>query len=96
MKEKLIIEIDNDKLKYAVFQINEKGEYKLLTKKISNNAGIKKGKILDFDLSLKVITLLKMSLYIYLPFRIFYILILSHSGKDHFILSYLYHQNLFF
>ena len=55
MKEKLIIEIDNDKLKYAVFQINEKGEYKLLTKKISNNAGIKKGKILDFDLSLKVI-----------------------------------------
>ncbi len=55
MKEKLIIEIDNDKLKYAVFQINEKGEYKLLDKKISYNAGIKKGKILDFDLSLKVI-----------------------------------------
>ena len=55
MKEKLIIEIDNDKLKYGVFQINEKGEYKLLAKKISNNAGIKKGKICDFDLSLKVI-----------------------------------------
>ena len=55
MKEKLIIEIGNDKLKYGVFQINEKGEYKLLAKKISNNVGIKKGKIYDFDLSLKVI-----------------------------------------
>ena len=55
MKEKLIIEIDDDKLKYGVFQINEKGEYKLLAKKISNNVGIKKGKIYDFNLSLKVI-----------------------------------------
>ena len=56
MDEKLIIELDNDKIKYAVFKTNEKLDYKLLTNKISKNAGIKKGKILDFEYSSKIIS----------------------------------------
>ena len=55
MEEKLIIELDNDKIKYTVFKTNEDLEYKLLTNKISKNAGIKKGKILDFEYSTKII-----------------------------------------
>ena len=54
MDEKLIIELDNDKIKYAVFKTNEELDYKLLTNKISKNAGIKKGKILDFEHSSKL------------------------------------------
>ncbi len=53
--EKLIIELDNDKIKYGVFKINEKKGYELISKKISQNAGIQKGKILDFDYSIKII-----------------------------------------
>ena len=56
MEEKLIVEIDNNKIKYGVFQIDENHDYKLLIKKISQNAGIKKGKILDFEQSLKIIS----------------------------------------
>ena len=56
MDEKLIIELDNDKIKYAVFKTNGELNYKLLTNKISNNAGIKKGKILDFEYSTKIIS----------------------------------------
>ena len=55
MEEKLIVEIDNSKIKYGVFQIDENREYKLLTKKVSLNAGLKKGKIQDFEQSLKII-----------------------------------------
>ncbi len=55
MEEKLIVEIDNNRIKYGVFQVGENREYKLLTKKISQNSGIKKGKILDFNQSLKTI-----------------------------------------
>ena len=56
MDEKLIIELDNDKINYAVFKTNEDLDYKLLTNKISKNAGIKKGKILDFEYSTKIIS----------------------------------------
>ena len=56
MDEKLIIELGNDKIKYAVFKTNEELDYKLLTNKISTNAGIKKGKILDFEQSSKIIS----------------------------------------
>ena len=56
MEEKLIIELDDDKIKYGVFETNEESDYKLLTKKISNNAGIEKGKILDLDQSTKTIS----------------------------------------
>ena len=34
MEEKLIIELDDDKIKYGVFETNEESDYKLLTKKI--------------------------------------------------------------
>ena len=37
MDEKLIIELDNDKIKYGVFKTNENLDYKLLTNKISSN-----------------------------------------------------------
>ena len=56
MDEKLIIELDDDKIKYAVFKINEELNYKLLTNKISTNAGIKKGKIFDLKNSTKIIS----------------------------------------
>ena len=56
MEEKLIIELDDNKIKYGVFGINENNQYQLLSKKISENAGIKKGKVLDFEYSIKVIS----------------------------------------
>ena len=56
MEEKLIIELDDNKIKYGVFGINENNQYQLLSKKISENAGIKKGKVLDFEYSTKVIS----------------------------------------
>ena len=55
MNEKLIIELDNDKIKYAVFKINDNRDYELLTNKISKNVRIKKGKIFDFEYSTKII-----------------------------------------
>ena len=47
-QEKLIAEIAEDKIQYVIYQQDEKLEYKILKKKISNNIGIKQGKILDF------------------------------------------------
>ncbi len=55
MEEKLIIEINDDKIKYAVFTTDEKSNYEIISKKISFNAGIKKGKIFDFDYTAKII-----------------------------------------
>ena len=47
-QEKLIAEIAEDKIRYVIYQQDEKSEYKILKKKISENIGIKQGKILDF------------------------------------------------
>ena len=47
-QEKLIAEIAEDKIRYVIYQQDEKFEYKILKKKISENIGIKQGKILDF------------------------------------------------
>ena len=55
MEEKLIIEINDDKIKYAVFAADEKLNYQIVNKKISSNAGIKKGKISDFNYTAKII-----------------------------------------
>ena len=55
MEEKLIIEINDDKIKYAVFAADEKFNYQIVNKKISSNAGIKKGKISDFNYTAKII-----------------------------------------
>ena len=56
MEEKLIAEINDDKIKYAVFNVDEKLNYVITSKKISVNAGIKKGKISDFKHTAKIIT----------------------------------------
>ena len=56
MEEKLIIELDSNKIKYGVFRANNQLEYELITKKLSKNAGIKNGKILDFEHSTKIIS----------------------------------------
>ena len=55
MEEKLIVELNGDKIKYAVFHINEKLDYEIISKKISFNSGIEKGKINDFDYTAKII-----------------------------------------
>ena len=55
-EEKLIVEINDNKIKYAVFNVDEKLNYTITNKKISLNAGIKKGKISDFDHTAKIIT----------------------------------------
>ncbi len=56
MEEKLIAEINDGKIKYAVFNVDENLDYKIISKKISYNAGIKKGKISDFNHTVKIIT----------------------------------------
>ena len=55
MEEKLIAQIDDDKIKYAVFQKDEKMDYELISKKISYNVGVNKGKISDFEYTAKII-----------------------------------------
>ena len=47
-QEKLIAEIAEDKIRYVIYQQDEKLEYKILKKKISEKIGIIQGKILDF------------------------------------------------
>ena len=47
-KEKLVVEIDNDQINYAVFVLNEKLNYEILFKKNSKNAGLDKCKISNF------------------------------------------------
>ena len=42
MEEKLIIEIDDDKIKYAVFNADKNLDYTIVSKKTSLNAGVKK------------------------------------------------------
>ena len=48
-QEKLIAEIAEDKIRYVIYQKDEKSEYKIFKKKISENTGIRQGKILDFN-----------------------------------------------
>ena len=47
MKEKLLAEINDDKINYAAFCIDEKNGYKILVEKTSKNLGINKGKIFN-------------------------------------------------
>ena len=56
MKEKLIAEIDDDKINYAVFCIDEKNQYKILAEKTSNNLGIKKGKIFSLEVASQIVS----------------------------------------
>jgi len=54
-QERLIAEIADDQIRYVVYQQDAESEYRILNKKISENAGIKKGKILDFNYTSKKI-----------------------------------------
>tara|TARA_Y100000590_G_scaffold28112_1_gene31480 strand:- start:421 stop:1614 length:1194 start_codon:yes stop_codon:yes gene_type:complete len=54
-KEKLIAEIAEDKIRYVIYEQDEKLQYKIFKKKIFTNTGIKKGKILDFNYTSKKI-----------------------------------------
>ena len=44
MEEKLIIELDDNKIKYGVFGINENNQYQLLSKKFQKMQELKKVK----------------------------------------------------
>tara|TARA_S200000501_G_scaffold360183_1_gene386954 strand:+ start:5956 stop:7143 length:1188 start_codon:yes stop_codon:yes gene_type:complete len=54
-KDYLIAEISDDNIRYLIYKFDEKSNYKSLSRKISKNSGIKKGKIVDFDFSAKKI-----------------------------------------
>ena len=51
----LIAEIADDKIRYIVVKFDDNSDHKILLKKIFKNNGIKKGKILDFELTAKKI-----------------------------------------
>ena len=52
-QDNLIAEIADDKIRYIIYEHNEKSNYEILSKKILKNNGIKKGKILDFEYTSK-------------------------------------------
>ena len=54
--KKLIAEIENDKIKYAVFGLNEKSNFETLIKKTSTIKGIEKGKVIDVDFASKIVS----------------------------------------
>ena len=49
----LIAEIADDNIRYIVVKFDDNSDHKILSKKIFKNNGIKKGKILDFELTAK-------------------------------------------
>ena len=51
----LIAEIADDNIRYIIVKFDENSNYKILSKKIFENNGIKKGKILDFEYTAKKI-----------------------------------------
>ena len=52
---KIIAELDDETIKYTVFQLNEKSDYEILIKKISRNPGVKKGNVIDINNTSKFI-----------------------------------------
>ncbi len=52
---KIIAELDDEIIKYTVFQLNEKSDYEILIKKISRNPGVKKGNVIDINNTSKFI-----------------------------------------
>ena len=55
-EERLIAEITEDKIQYIFCKRDDNSAYKILKKKISENNGIRKGKILDFESASKKIS----------------------------------------
>ena len=49
--QNLIAEIAEDTIRYAVYEYERGSDYKILRKRVSENTGIKKGRILDFEYS---------------------------------------------
>ena len=54
-QDRLIAEIADDNIRYIVVKFDDNSDHKILSKKIFKNNGIKKGKILDFELTAKKI-----------------------------------------
>ena len=54
-KDYLIAEISDNHIRYLIYKFDERSQYKILSKKISKNNGIRKGKIVDFEFSSKKI-----------------------------------------
>ena len=54
--EKLFAEINNQEIKYAVFQLSNNSSYNLITKKNSENIGIQKGVVVDHDKAAELVS----------------------------------------
>ncbi len=54
-KEKLFAEINNEGIRYAVFQFDSGLNYKLIVKKNSKNSGIKNGTVEDLNIAAKIV-----------------------------------------
>ncbi len=55
-EEKLFAEINNQEIRYAVFQTSENSNYNLITKKSSKNIGIQKGTVVDFEKATELVS----------------------------------------
>jgi len=53
---KLFAEVNNQSIRYAVFNLSENLNYSLLTKKNSENIGIKKGDVIDINLASEIVS----------------------------------------
>ena len=55
-KEKLFAEINDQEIRYAVFQAEDNLNYNLITKKNSKNLGIKNGLVTDLDVATEIVS----------------------------------------
>ena len=55
-KQKLFAEINNKKIRYAVFEFKDEKDYNLIIKKDSNNIGIKNGSVEDINLATDIVS----------------------------------------
>ncbi len=54
--EKLFAEINDQEIRYAVFKLDEKSSFNLISKKISKNEGIKNGDVIDSNIAIEKIS----------------------------------------
>ena len=54
-KKKLFAEINDQEIRYAVFQLAEDSNYKLIAKKNSKNNGIKHGVVTDLNIAIETV-----------------------------------------
>ena len=55
-KEKFFAEIREQEIKYAVFQLENNSQYKILTKSKSKNNGIKHGVVTDLKIATEIVS----------------------------------------